>query len=210
MIAPAALRQNGGSSAWLPPPYRPAVKADAPALAELVNFAGEGLPVYLWTGMTMPGQSVWEVGRERAEREVGGFSYRNAIVREDAGEVTAALIGYPLAAEADPAVYDDLPAMFVPLQQLEDLAPATWYVNVLAAYPEHRGRGFGSDLLRIAQSLARRTRCRGLSIIVADANHGARRLYERLGYQERAQRRMVKEDWQNEGENWVLLVRDCA
>ena len=206
MIAPVTP-ENGGGGPWLPPPYRPARKADADALAELVNFAGEGLPVYLWSGMTADGQSVWEVGRERAEREAGSFSYRNAIVREDAGRVTAALIGYPLASTPDPTAYNDMPAMFVPLQQLEDLAPQTWYVNVLAAYPDYRGRGIGSELLTIAVRLARRAGCRGLSIIVSDANTGARRLYERAGYVLEATRPMVKEGWDNDGENWVLLVR---
>jgi hypothetical protein len=38
-----------------------------------------------------------------------------------------------------------MPAMFVPLQELENLAPGTWYVNVLAAYPEHRSQGHGTS-----------------------------------------------------------------
>ena len=32
----------------LDPPYRRATPEDAGALAELINFAGEGLPLYLW------------------------------------------------------------------------------------------------------------------------------------------------------------------
>ena len=48
---------------------------------------------------------------------------------------------------------------------------------------------------------------RGMSIIVSDANTGARRLYERHGYSERASRTMVKDEWVNDGENWVLLVK---
>ena len=188
-------------------PYRAAMREDAEAMAELVNFAGEGLPLYLWTGMAEPGQSPWEVGRQRAARESGGFSFCNTVVREEDSRAVAALIGYPLPDQPDPSVYDDLPAMFVPLQELEDLASRTWYVNVLAAYPEYRGRGFGSELLQIAQGFAERSGCDGLSIIVSDANTGARRLYERRGYVERATRRMVKEAWDNPGENWVLLVK---
>jgi len=45
-----------------------------------------------------------------------------------------------------------------------------------------------------------------MSIIVSDANSGARRLYQRAGYAEVATRPMVKEDWVNDGENWVLLT----
>ena len=95
--------------------------------------------------------------------------------------------------------------MFVPLQELENLAPGTWYVNVLAAYPEHRGKGCGAALLAVADRLAAEAGQRGLSIIVADTNTGARRLYERAGYREAGKRPMVKEDWQHPGTHWVLL-----
>ncbi len=47
----------------------------------------------------------------------------------------------------------------------------------------------------------------GLSIIVTDANENARRLYERCGYRSAAVRSMVKEDWKNPGENWLLLTK---
>lgn len=187
------------------PPFRQATPDDAKAMAELVNFAGEGMPVYLWTKMAKAGESPWDIGRQRAQRDSGGFSYRNTVLRDDAGKPAAALIGYPLPFEPDPVNYDEMPAMFVPLQQLEDLAAGTWYVNVLATYPDYRGKGFGSGLLAIAEKLARNTGRNGLSIIVSDANDGARRLYARQGYKEIAARPMVKEDWENRGENWVLL-----
>lgn len=189
------------------PPYRAGTPADAEAMAELVNFAGEGLPVYLWTNLAEPEQSPWDVGRRRACRDNGAFSYRNTVVREEGGCVVACLIGYPLAKEPDPSVYDDLPAMFVPMQQLEDLAAGTWYVNVLAAYPNFRGKGYGAELLRIAERLAECAGRNELSIIVSDANSGARRLYERCGYRERAKRGMVKDAWDNPGKHWVLLTK---
>jgi len=107
----------------------------------------------------------------------------------------------PLGQASDPA------PMFVPLQQLEDLAPGTWYVNVLATYPRYRGRYYGAEPLSIADDIARDSVKRGLSIIVADANAGARRLYERCGYRERARRAMVKGQWQHPGTDWVLLVK---
>jgi ribosomal protein S18 acetylase RimI-like enzyme len=149
----------------------------------------------------------WDVGRERARRESGAFSYRNTVVREERGRVVAALIGYPLADQIEPADYDDMPAMFVPMQQLEDQAPGTWYVNVLACYPEHRGKGYGGALLALAERLAADCGKKGLSIIVSDANAGARRLYERAGYRERGKRPIVKEQWENGGSEWVLLVK---
>jgi len=177
-------------------------------MAELVNMAGEGMPLYLWTRMADPGQSPWAIGEQRAKREEGGFSYRNTVVREEDGRVVAALIGYPLPDEPAPVDYDDLPKMFVPLQQLEDLVSGTWYVNVLATYPEFRSKGYGAGLLAIADQLARDTQRNGLSLIVSDANAGARRLYERIGYHEVAARPMVKGSWQNPGNNWVLFKKN--
>jgi hypothetical protein len=62
------------------PSTRPATPDDASPMAELVNIAGEGLPLYLWSKMASPGQDPWEVGRARAQRETGGFSYRTTVV----------------------------------------------------------------------------------------------------------------------------------
>lgn len=190
----------------LEPPFRRATPNDVQAMTDFVHFASEGLALYLWTKMAGPGDDPWAFGRERAGRETSAFSYRNTIVAEHDGLPVAGLIGFALPDHAEP-IPDTMPAMFVPLQELENLAPGTWYVNVLAAYPEHRGRGYGGALLAVADRLAEASGNRGLSIIVADTNTGARKLYERSGYREAGKRRMVKEDWQHPGTNWVLLTK---
>jgi ribosomal protein S18 acetylase RimI-like enzyme len=190
----------------LEPPFRQATPADAPALADLVHFASEGLALHIWTKAAGPAGDPWEIGRERARRETGSFSYRNAVVAEEERRIAAALIGYPLPDQPEP-IPEGMPAMFVPLQELENLAPGTWYVNVLAAYPQDRGKGHGTRLLAIAKELAADTGRNGLSIIVSDANEGACRLYERCGFREVARRRKVKEDWAAAGADWVLLVK---
>ena len=95
----------------------------------------------------------------------------------------------------------------MPLQELENLAPSTWYVNVLAVLPKYRGKGLGTQLLRLADETGRKLGKKGMSVIVSDANIGARRLYERCGYRETARRKMVKESWVNPGREWVLLTK---
>lgn len=187
-------------------PFRPARLSDAERLAELVNFAGEGMPLYLWEGMAEGDETAWDVGRKRAAREEGSFSYRNAAIIEHDGQAAGCLIGYPIP-EAPEPIAPDLPAMFVPLQELEDLAPATWYVNILAVMTECRGLGLGTELLALADANARGLGLGGVSLIVSDGNTGARRLYERCGYAETATRPMVKDDWSNPGHNWLLLVK---
>ena len=63
------------------PHFRLTTPQDAFALAELANFAGYGMQLYLWEKLAEAGQSPWDVGRKRAAREHGSFSYRNATVR---------------------------------------------------------------------------------------------------------------------------------
>lgn len=181
---------------------RPATKADAAVLAELVNMAGDGLPLHLWTQMAKGGDP-WEVGRQRARRETGSFSYRNAIVLER-GRVLACLIGYPIVpGPPDP----DTPAIFAPMNELEALATGSWYVNVLATVPEARRQGFGTRLLAMADEIAEATGCNGTSLIVSDANVAARGLYERGGYREAARRPIVRDGWDTPGEDWVLMIK---
>ena len=138
----------------LAPLFRPARKADAAALAVLVDIAGEGMPAFMWSTLAAPGQSVLELGRERARREQGGFSYRNAVVAEIDGEIAASLVGYRLEDPYDLAMLDDMPPIVHPLVRLEAKAPGSWYVNVLATLPEFRRQGLGARLLAIAREKA--------------------------------------------------------
>ncbi len=186
-------------------PTRPATPDDADHLARLINYAGEGMPYHVWSKNAEDGMDPWEFGRIRARRSEGAFTYRNAVIAEVRGDVAACLVTYPLTETPEPIDYDSMPAMFVPLQELENLAPGTQYVNVLATHPEFRGMGCGAHLLAEAEQMAGG---RPMSIIVSDGNTGARRLYEKTGYVETDSRPIVKEDgWDCDGENWVLLVK---
>ena len=171
-------------------------------LARLVNYAGEGLPLHLWTEMAEAGEDPWAVGaRRQAAKAAKG---KIVVVDEGAGPV-AGLTGYPIGATPEPL--DGIPALFRPMQELENRALGSWYVNVLAALPEARGRGLGSMLLGTADEIARDLGLRRLSIIVADNNTGARRLYQRQGYAEAERRPMVKKGWRSDAAEWVLLLK---
>jgi ribosomal protein S18 acetylase RimI-like enzyme len=185
--------------------FRRATLADVVDLAKLVEFASEGLALCLWTQLAGPGGDPWQVGRKRVSSETEGISYRHALIAERAGKTIGVLIGYPLPEKPAP-VENSLPALLVPLHELMNLAPGTWYVHALAAYPEDRGCGVGTALLLKADELAA-AGTSGLSLIVSDTNTGARRLYERNGFREAARRRMVRHGWQHPGTDWVLLTK---
>ena len=190
----------------LPSPLRPATPDDALALAQLIELASEGMAGYIWRQMAEPGETACDVGVRRARRETGAFSYKNAIVTDLGAGPVAALLGYRQPAVPAP-IGPDMLAMFVPFQELENLAPDTWYVNVLAVLHDHRGQGHGTRLLATAGAIAVDEGAPGLSIIVADTNLGARRLYQRDGYREVAQRTSIKQGWDGPGNAWILLTK---
>ncbi len=187
------------------PIIRKARQEDAVHLAALVDIAGEGLPVHLWQHMAAEGQSPVEFGRARAMREEGGFTYRNAHMLEVDGEIAGGLISYRLGDQDHDL--SDVPPLVRGLVELEMEVSGYWYVNVVAVYPEYRGRGLGTLLLDHADTLGREAGCDGTAIIVASGNAGANRLYERQGYRTVARRPAPDYLGGRAGQEWILLAK---
>jgi ribosomal protein S18 acetylase RimI-like enzyme len=192
------------------PIFRPATKADAAALAVLVDIAGEGLPAYMWSTLKAPAQSLLEFGRERAQREQGGFSYRNSVVAEVGGEVAASLVGYRLDDPYDLGILAETSEIVRPLVRLEAKAPGSWYVNVLATFPEFRRMGIGGQLLAVAQGKAREQGAPFLSVIVGSWNEPAARLYGGAGYSALAREPAILFPGCPHKGDWVLMVKSLA
>lgn len=165
----------------LPPHIRPARREDAPALAFLLNEAGEGLPMYLW-GRNDQGLDASEYGAGRAARDEGDFSYRNAHVVELDGEMTAMLLGFVVAPATLDA--DSIPELVRPLALLEQRAAGSWYINALAVHPAARSQGIGRELIGLAHALALAAGCREVSLQNFEGNARARSLYQRIGFTE--------------------------
>ena len=188
----------------LEPPFRSAVEADGPVLAALINEASHGLSLYAWGRMAGPTGDPWSFGAEiQSERARDGIW---TVADEGAGAI-AGLQVWPRGS-GGPA--HDLRTLFGPVVELRALANDALYVNVVATLPAARGRGLGTRLMRIAEDIARAGSYPRLSLVVADDNDAARRLYDRLGYRERAARPMAKEGWDGPGATWTLLVRDLT
>lgn len=160
--------------------------------------------------MAAEGQSPFEVGRARAMRDEGAFSWRNASIAEAEGQIAGALVGYPIDDPADPQAAAEASELVRPLLELEAEAPGHWYVNVLAVFPEFRGQGIGRVLLSHADALGRAAGTRGMAIIVASANDRAMRLYARTGYAEMARRPLTPFPGYGRGGDWVLMTKPRA
>lgn len=184
---------------------RKARASDAADLVRFINMAADDLPLHFWRKTVGPDGDPWALGAERAGRDSGNFSYRNAWLAEVDGAVAACLLGYP--ADEPGLIAPDTPPIFVPLLQLEALAPGAWYLNVLATYDGFRGRGLGSALLAHAETVAAEAGHATISLITADTHQDAQRLYAARGYAEVARRPVVKGDWQVDASEWILMVK---
>ena len=158
---------------------RPARKSDCPAIAALYRISSDGVADYIWTKLAEPGEDILEVGQHRYEREESLFSYCNCQVVESDGKVIGMLVAFPM--HTDPTEEESDPVL-APYSKLEE--DNSYYICGMALFPEHRGKGIGSQLLELAEQHAREKGFNKLSLIVFEQNIGAKSLYDRFGYGE--------------------------
>jgi ribosomal protein S18 acetylase RimI-like enzyme len=191
--------------------FRQAQGSDVPDLVCLIDSASRGLALWLWSTRRGPGQSTLEVGRERTRTLTASPLYYAAFtIAEIDGATAGALTGRLLPTPYERGDAADLPDPFVPLLELEAAAAGSWYLNVIAVYPEFRGRGVGAALLRKAEEIARLTAAAQVSLIVQESNVGALRFYLRYGFGEWARRRYVPFPGSMAEGDWILLKKKIA
>ncbi len=87
-------------------------------------------------------------------------------------------------------------------QPIRDAFPGYWEMNALEARPQ--GRGVGTVLINTAEQWVAESGGPGLGVGVGPDNNGARRLYERLGYVEWSEGRVIDE-WDERDESGRLV-----
>ncbi|GAB3019711.1 GNAT family N-acetyltransferase [Bowmanella dokdonensis] len=163
---------------------RPATRDDALDLAQLIDIAGEGIPSYLWQQSCAPEQTALERGCQRAARDEGAFSYRNARVAIVDEQMVGMVLDYPILepTEQELEQVPTLPEVVRPFVELEYRAIGSWYINALAVYAPYRNLGIGKCLLKDAQQRAMEKGCDLLSIQVFSQNLAAVALYHKMGF----------------------------
>jgi len=161
------------------PALRPARREDCRDIAALYRISSDGVADYIWSKLAEPGEDPLAVGQRRYAREDTAFSYLNCTVIEHAGRVIGMLVAFPM--QVDPAEVETDPVL-APYSRLE--VDDSYYICGMALIPEYRGRGLGTRLLALAEEQAGNKGFDKLSLIVFEQNDGAKRLYERHGYNE--------------------------
>jgi ribosomal protein S18 acetylase RimI-like enzyme len=178
---------------------------DAELLVKVFTLASEGIANHFWAQTAArEGRTEREIALDRMAGKLADPANRVWIAEVD-GQPAGAILIYAIGAAPEPL--DDLPPLVVPLVGLENQAPGTVYVNVLAVLAEFRRLGIATRLLARA---AEEAGDRPLSLIVSDANTGARAAYEAFGFRYGPSAPMVKDGWQGRGENWLLMTRARA
>ncbi len=191
----------------MPLKIRKATPYDVPLLVRVIDMASGGIVPALWAEMAPSGVDASSVGNGLVAREAGDFSYRNGFIAERDGVKLGGLIGYALPTTPQPAG-PDVPKAFVGIEELAQLVPGHWYINVMAVVPEGRGQGVGAALLNEAEERARDCSCPALALIVAASNQKAIGVYQRTGYTERARRPFDLSDFGSESTEALLMVKE--
>ena len=189
---------------------RPARKSDASEIALLVNIAVHGGIARGWAADKAAAGTYdpIEVGRREMMRDDTEFGWRSATMAEVEGEVVGMLLGYRKPDAFEP-VSETVTGFMRPIEELEAEASGRWFASMLGVHVGWRGRGVGSALLGVADARRVETSAAGLALIVEDANEGARKLYERLGYAVGSRRKMVTFAGSGAaGEDWLLMVKE--
>lgn len=194
-----SIRQRSRSEVSI----RPANQSDMLMLLILVNTAGAGLPLEAWKRSRKGTQSPWERGAEIMREPGTDICLDNCFIGQTDSGGLGGLVFYDsplIGSAAAPLEFDFLK----PLQELENLTVGTTHISYLCTIDSWRGEGIGSALMQFAET---RRGPRGMSIIVASSNNGARALYNRSGYSEAERRPMILANGRPNGEDWILMFK---
>ncbi len=188
--------------------FRAAMPADASDLAVLLDAASRRLVSWRWSTLATPGQSWFEVGRQRILTLTDNQShYAKWLMAEVGGRTVGALNAHVVPDPVEVGDITGLDPVFLPLVELEPMTAGTFYIMGAAVFAEARGQGYGTALLDKAADLARGHGLSRLSLITESFNTGARRFYLRHGFSDLAQRRFVPFPGANEAGDWTLMVK---
>ena len=184
---------------------RDTARSDARVIAELFRMSSDGVANYIWDGLRgdYPGLDLLDIGEQRYARENTEFSYQNCLIAEADGRPAGMLHTFVMESDGNPP--PDMDPVLRPFAELED--KGSFYISGIAVYPEFQGRGIGSLLMVRAEEKARALDCPRLSLIVFEANEGAHRLYNRLGFVETDRRAIVPHEMLHHEGAALLMVR---
>ncbi len=187
---------------------RPAQIADIPHLAYAFMQATGGLAEAVYEG-AIPGRSTSLIVEHLFSRPNATTAFTNCSVAENEERVLGSIHAFPMDAmgesPADPLVPEDRLYLFEPFEHMH--AGGSYYIMAVAVYPEFQGSGIGKRLIGEVEAAAKAKGFKETSLNVFSENQDAVRLYETLGYKERARQPVVGHDKIRYGGDYLLMTR---
>lgn len=181
---------------------------DSSSLAILADMATRRLASFLWEQGARGGQSPFEVGRGVIRDNPNSLLHSSHWqIAEKRGRVLGGLNGYVLNDSAIAVPSGAAATVVEPLNELKALALGSWYISALAVFPEARGQQIAQSLLRSAEQSAKAVSAHETMLMVGSFNTNARRLYDKMGYEARAQRGFVSFPGSDRGGHWILMAK---
>jgi GNAT superfamily N-acetyltransferase len=183
--------------------FRPAIPADAYALAELTIMAGDGLYEFLLEEMA-PREMLAGLMARSMKQDIGGCNWRHSFVADDGG-VVGMINAYPAAwlLDEDRSILPpDRVQVLEPIDQAQDWE--SFLVNAVAVRAPHRRQGIGGRLLQWAIDQAKTAR---LTANVWQDNLAARALFEKSGFRPQTHIEVPEHPGLNHVGGSLLMVR---
>ena len=177
-------------------------------MAHFAVQAMGGFAELMYEGV-IPERSVTQILEHRFSRGGATSSIANSRIVEEDGVVLGGLQAYPWdAAEEDPKDLLIPEARLPFFEPFEHLSPSgRYYINILAVYPEYRGRGLARQLMAVAEDQGRVAGFREAALHVFSENRAAVSLYEGLGYRQAGRRPLVAHPKLHYDGDMLLLTR---
>jgi ribosomal protein S18 acetylase RimI-like enzyme len=192
---------------------RDAVEGDARALAEVCIMAGHGVMELFYEGL-VPGKSVIDcvMARRILDRDNFAAFRRWRVAADASGRFLGALNSLPhkalMNAPDDPLLDDARLRPIAELLELEGTAIDSYYVNIIAVFPQHRRSGAGAGLMRDAEHLARLQKFSRMSLCTFEDDPGLMGFYRRQGFETQARRAMAPHPAIGMSGHFALMTRE--
>ena len=176
-------------------------------------MAAHGVMELFYEGL-VPGKSVAECVIERRIFAPGGFASipRWRVAVDGTGTFLGALNSLPhqslMEAPDDPLLDEARLRPIAGLLELEAAAPESYYVNIIAVFPQYRRRGAGIALMEEAERLARLENFRTMSLCTFGSDPALQSFYRRQGFEISAVRPIEPHPAMGIAGTFALMVRE--
>ena len=189
--------------------FRSATRSDASDLAILFDMASRRIVSWYWGTLANPGQSWFELGRDRILNLPDRTSHYSKwhLATSNSGTV-GAFFGFSIADPYEPVDLSEVEEPLRPLVELEMLASGCWLLQAIAVFSEFRGQGFGKALVARACDAARAAGHGRIVLQVESPNVEAIGVYKKCGFVEWQRRTIVPFPGSDDSGDWILMVKD--